>query len=61
MYTSTSHLKPSISPRQFVVSVSGSAANPADGDNPNDFGTGATDRIGMMHVNTSDGTIWIYS
>ena len=51
----------SISPRQFVVSVSGSAANPADGDNPNDFGTGATDRIGMMHVNTSDGTIWIYS
>ena len=57
----TAHDATSISPRQFVVSVSGSAANPADGDNPNDFGTGATDRIGMMHVNTSDGTIWIYS
>ena len=49
----------SIDPRQFVVSVSGSGANPSG--NPSDFGTSNTDRIGLMHVNTSDGTIWIYS
>ena len=49
----------SISPRQFVVSVSGSAASPSG--NPSDFGTGTADRIGMMHVNTSNGEIWIYS
>ena len=49
----------SISPRQFVVSVSGSSASPSG--NPSDFGTGTTDRIGMMHVNTSNGEIWIYS
>ena len=51
----------SIAPRQFVVSVSGSAVNPVAGANPSDFGTSSTDRIGMMHVNTDDGTIWIYS
>tara|TARA_B100000287_G_scaffold51976_1_gene45898 strand:- start:4329 stop:5657 length:1329 start_codon:yes stop_codon:yes gene_type:complete len=49
----------SISPRQFVVSVSGSSASPSG--NPSDFGTGTSDRIGMMHVNTSNGEIWIYS
>ena len=49
----------SISPRQFVVSVSGSSASPSG--NPSDFGTGTADRIGMMHVNTSNGEIWIYS
>lgn len=49
----------SISPRQYVVSVSGSTTAPSG--NPSDFGTSATDRIGMMHVNTDDGTIWIYS
>lgn len=49
----------SISPRQYVVSVSGSAAD-ASG-NPSDFGTSATDRIGMMHVNTSTGDIFIFS
>ena len=49
----------SIDPRQFVVSVSGSGANPSG--NPSDFGTSNTDRIGLMHVNSSDGTIWIYS
>ena len=49
----------SIDPRQYVVSVSGSGANPSG--NPSDFGTSNSDRIGMMHVNTSDGTIWIYS
>jgi len=51
----------SIAPRQYVVSVSGSAVNPVADANPSDFGTSATDRIGMMHVNTDDGTIWIYS
>jgi hypothetical protein len=49
----------SLSPRQYVVSVSGSTTAPSG--NPSDFGTSATDRIGMMHVNTDDGTIWIYS
>ena len=49
----------SISPRQYVVSVSGSATAPST--NPHDFGTAAGDRIGMMHVNTDNGEIWIYS
>lgn len=49
----------SISPRQYLVSVSGSTTAPSG--NPSDFGTSDTDRIGMMHVNTDDGTIWIYS
>ena len=48
-----------IAPRQFVVSVSGSAADPSG--NPSDFGSSATDRIGMMHVNTSTGEIFIFS
>ena len=55
----TAETATSIAPRQFAVSVSGSATNPST--NPHDFGTSATDRIGMMHVNTNDGTIWIYS
>ena len=29
--------------------------------NPSDFGSSATDRIGMMHVNTSTGDIFIFS
>jgi hypothetical protein len=49
----------SIAPRQYVVSVSGSTAAPTG--TPSDFGSSATDRIGMMHVKTDDGTIWIYS
>ena len=49
----------SITPRQYVVSVSGSAG--AASGTPSDFGSSATDRIGMMHVNTSNGDIWIYS
>jgi len=49
----------SITPRQYVVSVSGSATD-ASG-NPSDFGSSATDRIGMMHVNTSTGEVFIFS
>ena len=55
----TAHDATAISPRQFVVSVSGSTAAPSG--NPSDFGSSATNRIGMMHVKTDDGTIWIYS
>ena len=55
----TAHDATAISPRQYVVSVSGSTAAPSG--NPSDFGSSATDRIGMMHVKTDDGTIWIYS
>ena len=36
-----------------------SAVSP--GTTPNDFGTSDTTRIGMMHVNTDNGEIWIYS
>ena len=49
----------SADPRQFVVSVSGSAVDASS--NPSDFGSSATDRIGMMHVNTSTGDIFIFS
>jgi hypothetical protein len=55
----TSHSSTTITPRQYVVSVSGSAAD-ASG-NPSDFGSAAGDRIGMMHVNTSTGDIFIFS
>ena len=55
----TAHDATAITPRQYVVSVSGSATSP--GATPSDFGTAAGDRIGMMHVNTNDGEIWIYS
>jgi hypothetical protein len=47
-------------PRQFAVSVSGSAVSPV-GSNPSDFGASAVTRIGMMHVNTSTGDIFIFS
>ena len=46
-------------PRQYVVSVSGSATSPSG--NPSDFGASTATRAGMMHVNTSNGEIWIYS
>lgn len=55
----TAHDATAITPRQYVVSVSGSTAAPSG--TPSDFGSSATDRIGMMHVKTDDGTIWIYS
>ena len=47
-------------PRQFAVSVSGSAVSPV-GSNPSDFGASAATRIGMMHVNTATGDIFIFS
>jgi len=55
----TSQSSTTITPRQYVVSVSGSAADPSG--NPSDFGSAAGDRIGMMHVNTSTGDIFIFS
>ena len=55
----TSHSSTTITPRQYVVSVSGSAVDASS--NPSDFGSSATDRIGMMHVNTSTGDIFIFS
>jgi hypothetical protein len=55
----TSQSATAISPRQYVVSVSGSGADPSG--NPSDFGSAAGDRIGMMHVNTTSGEIFIFS
>ena len=46
---------------QYIVSVSGSVLDPNDGSTPNDFGTATANRIGMMHVNTATGDIFIYS
>ena len=48
-------------PRQYLVSVSGSTAPPAHGSNPQDFGAAAGNRIGMMHVETDTGDIYIWS
>lgn len=57
-----------ITPRQYVVSVSASAAPPTG--TPSDFGgSAANSRVGMMYVQTADdagtksvdGDIWIYS
>ena len=44
---------------QMLVQVSHSAAVPSG--NPIDFGTSATTRIGMMHVETDTGDIYIFS
>jgi hypothetical protein len=49
----------SADPRQFIVSVSGSAVDASS--NPSDFGGAAANRIGMMHVNTATGDIFIFS
>jgi len=48
-----------IDTKQYIVSVSGSAVNPSG--NPSDFGGSDATRIGMMHVNTSTGEIFIFS
>lgn len=47
------------SPRQYITTVSQSAADP--GATPNDFGTDDATRRGMMHVNTTTGDIFIFS
>ncbi len=70
----TSGSATSASPRQYIVSVSQSAAPPDDWEggtteNPSDFGTDAASRRGMIYVQTSDhaasltlaGDIWIWS
>jgi len=51
----------SATPRQYIVSVSGSTAAPAHGSNPQDFGGAAGNRIGMMHIETDTGDIYIWS
>jgi len=47
-----------LTPKQYVVSVSASAASPTT--TPQDFGS-TNEYYGMMHVNTDNGEIWIYS
>ena len=49
----------SVTPSQFLVSVSQSAAAP--GENPEDFGADEASRRGMMHVDTTNGDIYIFS
>ena len=51
----------SATPRQFIVSVSGSTSAPAVGSNPQDFGAADGNRIGMMHIETDTGDIYIWS
>jgi len=51
----------SATPRQYIVSVSGSTSAPAVGSNPQDFGAADTNRIGMMHIETDTGDIYIWS
>ena len=51
----------SATPRQYIVSVSGSTAAPAHGSNPQDFGGADANRIGMMHIETDTGDIYIWS
>ena len=48
----------SLTPKQYVVSVSASAAAPLS--TPLDFGD-SSEYYGMMHVNTGNGDIYIYS
>ena len=63
----TGHTDTAVAPRQFVTTVSQSAASPSG--NPADFGTNDASRRGMMYVQTADdsdtksveGDIWIYS
>jgi len=63
----TGHTDLSVSPRQFVTTVSQSAVPP--GATPNDFGNSDASRRGMIHIQTADdadtksveGDIWIYS
>ena len=55
----TAHSATSFTPRQYVVSVSGSGADPSG--NPLNFGASDATRAGMMHVNTTSGDIFIYS
>tara|TARA_R100001463_G_scaffold35677_2_gene77459 strand:- start:383 stop:1777 length:1395 start_codon:yes stop_codon:yes gene_type:complete len=57
----TQHDATSFVPRQYVVSVSGSTVDPVEGSNPANFGASAATRVGMMHVNTTSGDVFIWS
>jgi hypothetical protein len=46
-------------PRQYITTVSQSAADP--GATPNDFGADDATRRGMIHINSSTGDIFIFS
>lgn len=59
----TAYTATSATPKQYVVTISSSAANPTSA--PSDFGNSATSYLGMMYVATTDNdgdtnTIWIY-
>lgn len=56
---SVSETATSVTPSQYLVSVSQSAAAP--GATPEDFGADEASRRGMMHVDTSNGDIYIFS
>ena len=56
---SVSETATSVTPSQYLVSVSQSAAAP--GANPEDFGADEASRRGMMHVDTTNGDIYIFS
>jgi hypothetical protein len=55
----TAHDATAFVPRQYVVTVSASAADPST--NPANFGNSAATRAGLMHVRTDTGDVWIYS
>jgi len=57
----TAHDATTFTPRQYVVSVSGSSVDPVEGSNPANFGASAATRVGMMHVNTTSGDVFIWS
>ena len=57
----TAHDATTFTPRQYVVSVSGSTVDPVEGSNPANFGASAATRVGMMHVNTTSGDVFIWS
>ena len=46
---------------QMLVAVSASASPPNLAGNPTDFGASAASRVGMMHVETDTGDIYIFS
>ena len=57
----TAHDATTFTPRQYVVSVSGSSVDPVEGSNPANFGASTATRVGMMHVNTTNGDVFIWS
>ena len=48
----------SLATKQFLTTVSGSTGDPSG--TPSDFGNDEASRVGMMYVNTTDSTAWIY-